>query len=412
MNILFIVPYTPDRVRVRPYNLIRCLTGLRHHVYVATVWTNNADLQALKHLETECHMVISEKASRLQSLFYCLSTLPSSKPLQAAYSWQPKLASQLKLLLNRNNYDFDIIHVEHLRGSRYGLLIKSIINSNNRKIPIVWDSVDCISLLFRQASKKSRNMASRLITHLETGRTYQYEKWLIDQFDRILVTSGLDKNALMSMRNLGDNQPEISVLPNGVDLEYFHPANSGEREPATLLVSGKMSYHANVAMTLHLINDILPIVWSQNPTVKLWIVGKDPPNSIKKLAQEQKILVTGTVDDMRPYLQKATMAVAPVTYGAGIQNKVLEAMACSTPVISSSQAVSALSIVPGRDALLADDPEQFARTILELLDNPVRQREVGQAGRRYVEQNHSWSNITLKLEQAYQQLFPSQVVIN
>jgi polysaccharide biosynthesis protein PslH len=399
MKVLFIVPYVPDLVRVRPYNLIRNLTALGHQVTVATLWTNHADKTAAEGLRANCHTLIVQKVNRLQTLLSCVATIPTSKPLQAAYSWQPKLARQLTSLVSQEK--FDVVHVEHLRGSRYGLFVKSLINSNQKQLPIVWDSVDCISLLFRQAAKKSRNIASRFMTGFETNRTYQYERWLIGQFNRILVTSPVDKHAFESMRNTSKGRPEISVIPNGVDLDYFRPVESGAREPATLVLSGKMSYHANVAMAMHLVHEILPIIWSQNPEVKLWIVGKDPPQSIIKLAQNPAIQVTGTVDDIRPYLQKATMAVAPITYGAGIQNKVLEAMACGTPVITTTQAISALSIRPDEDALIADEPVKFAESIIGLLKNPNQQREVGQAGRRYVEENHRWIDITSNLEQIY-----------
>jgi sugar transferase (PEP-CTERM/EpsH1 system associated) len=404
MNILFIVPYVPDMVRVRPYNLIRNLTALGHQVSVATLWSNKAERTALEQLKKDCHQVLAEQTNRWQTLFSCVATLPTSKPLQSAYSWQPKLARQLISLVNQNNYDFDVVHVEHLRGSRYGLFLPSVIKSKTKKLPIVWDSVDCISLLFRQASKKSRNLVSRLMTYFEINRTYQYERWLLGQFDRILVTSSVDKIAFESMCDTGKEFPEISVIANGVDLDYFHPIGLGAREPATLVLSGKMSYHANVAMAMHLVYEILPVVWSQNPDVKLWVVGKDPPQSIRKLAQNPAIQVTGTVDDIRPYLQNATMAVAPITYGAGIQNKVLEAMACGTPVIATSQAVSALSIRHDRDAIIADEPGKFAQSVLDLLKNPNQQREVGQAGRRYVEDNHRWTDITSKLEQIYDQV--------
>jgi sugar transferase (PEP-CTERM/EpsH1 system associated) len=404
MNILFIVPYVPDMVRCRSYNLIRNLTALGHKVSVATLWSNNADRIALEQLKTDCHQVLAVKTNRWHTLFSCVATLPTSKPLQAAYSWQPELARQLESLVNQNNNDFDVVHVEHLRGSRYGLFLKSVINSKNKKLPIVWDSVDCISLLFRQASKKSRKLVSRLMTQFETNRTYQYERWLLGQFDRILVTSSVDKRAFESMRNTGEEQPEISVITMGVDLDYFQPIGSRAREPATLVLSGKMSYHANVAMVMHLVYEILPVIWSQNPDVKLWVVGKDPPQSIRKLAQNPAIQVTGTVDDIRPYLQNATIAVAPITYGAGIQIKVLEAMACGTPVIATSQAVSALSIRPDRDALIADEPGKFAQSVLDLLKNPNRQQEVGQAGRQYVEENHRWTDITPKLERIYGQV--------
>ena len=401
MNILFIVPYVPDLVRVRPYQLIRNLTSLGHQVSVATLWANNTERTALEKLKTDCHQVIAEHTNRWQILMSCAATLPTSKPLQAAYSWQPNLARQLKSLVNQNNHQFDVIHVEHIRGSRYGLFLKSALKNDNMKLPIIWDSVDCISLLFRQASKKSRNLVSRIITRFETNRTYQYERWLLGQFDRILVTSSLDKSAFESMHNMVNEQSKISVIPNGVDLDYFHPMGSGTCEPATLVLSGKMSYHANTAMAMHLVHEILPLVWSQNPEVILWIVGKDPPQYIRKLAQNPAIKVTGTVDDIRPYLQKATMAVAPIIYGTGIQNKVLEAMACGTPVIASSQAVSALSIHPDKDVIIANEPEMFAQLILDLLNNPDRQNEIGQAGRRYVEKNHRWKDITSKLIQIY-----------
>jgi sugar transferase (PEP-CTERM/EpsH1 system associated) len=404
MKIIFIVPYVPDKVRVRSYNLIRNLTLLGHQVSVATIWSTDAERSSLEQLKQHCHQVIAVPANRWRSLFSCIATLPTSRPIQSAYSWQPGLAKHLIALLNQDQRGFDVVHVEHLRGSRYGLFLKSTTDTKNKTLPIVWDSVDCISLLFRQASQKSNHLTSRLITHFETNRTYHYERWLLDQFDRILVTSSVDKSAFQAMRNLDPGQSTISVVPNGVDLDYFHPLESGSRESTTLVLSGKMSYHANVAMALHLVHEILPIVWSRIPEVKLWIVGKDPPHSLRKLAQNPAILVTGTVEDIRPYLQTATIAVAPITYGAGIQNKVLEAMACGTPVIASSQAVSALSIQPDKDALIAEGAVKFAQAIIELLENPNRRAEIGQAGRSYVEENHQWANITQQLVQVYHQV--------
>ncbi len=130
-----------------------------------------------------------------------------------------------------------------------------------------------------------------------------------------------------------------------------------------------MSYHANVTMVIHLVKDILPMVWNERPDVKLWIVGKDPPKEIRMLAKNSAICVTGTVDDIQAYLQQATIAVAPVAYGAGIQNKVLEAMACATPVIASSQAISALDVEASHDILVENDPMEFSKAILDLLAN-------------------------------------------
>jgi glycosyltransferase involved in cell wall biosynthesis len=168
-----------------------------------------------------------------------------------------------------------------------------------------------------------------------------------------------------------------------------------------------MSYHANVTMTLHLVHEIMPHVWQQRPEAKLLVVGKDPAREIQALAQNPNIVVTGTVDALPPYLQKATVAVAPITYGAGIQNKILEAMGCGTPVVTTPQAVSALCIEPGRDLLVADSPESYAQAILSVLANPQRQEELGRNGRLYVEQHHHWPNVAARLETIYAEAIDS-----
>ena len=134
------------------------------------------------------------------------------------------------------------------------------------------------------------------------------------------------------------------------------------------------------------------------------IVGKDPPKEIGSLALHPAITVTGTVRDIRPYLQKATIALAPLTYGAGIQNKVLEAMACGTPVVTSPQAVSALNVQDRKDILVAQQPEKFAQLVIELLDNPDYCDEISLSSRRYVEENHRWGSIGTQLEGIYHEI--------
>ena len=104
---------------------------------------------------------------------------------------------------------------------------------------------------------------------------------------------------------------------------------------------------------------------------------------------------------MADFIQASTIAVAPLLYGAGIQNKALEAMSCGTPVVATSQATAALAIRPGEDVLVADGAEAFARAVLTLLDSPELRASVGAAGRRYVEQNHSWDAVCELLEAAY-----------
>lgn len=406
MNILFIVPYVPNLIRVRPYNLIRHLSEHGHSVTVLTIWTNEREREDMEELKKYCKSVQAVHLPKWRSLLNCLTALPTHKPLQSVYCWDQSLVKQIASIARSNNGSkpFDVIHVEHLRGALYGLYCKALLCH----LPVVWDSVDCISLLFQQASMLSKKRISRLITSFELERTQKYEWKLAKSFNRTLVTSPADRDALLSMAPPTETVPDISVLPNGVDLSYFKPDRTVRRECATLVISGKMSYHANISMVLYLVQSIMPIIWSRRPDVQLWIVGKDPSNEIQALANQPGVMVTGTVNDIRPYLQKATIAVAPLTYGAGIQNKVLESLACATPLISTPQAVSAIGVEPGREVLVASEPGEFAGLVLYLLENPQCRQRLGEAGRKYVEQNHPWTRITDQLEGEYDEVIHTE----
>jgi sugar transferase (PEP-CTERM/EpsH1 system associated) len=414
MKILYIVPYAPNLIRVRPYNLIRELVKRGHEVTVGTVWTNENDQQDIANLSKLVHKVESVHVPRWRSYRNCLLALPTRVPLQAVYSWQPALLNQFEVNLRRNGEQtqkFDIVHVEHLRGSQYGLKVKSLFP----QIPIVWDSVDCISLLFKLAAGRSKRRSSKWISSFELKRNQWYEGWLTSQFDHTLVTSSIDRQALADLaKNNGNHKPKITVIPNGVDLDYFTPGDDSLRRKDTLVVSGKMSYHANVTMVLDLVEKIMPHIWSKQPEVKLWIVGKDPTPEIRSLDQKRGITVTGTVDDIRLYLRQATVAVAPISYGVGIQNKVLEAMACGTPLVATPQAVSTLSVANGKDLLVSDHPAQFAEHVIQLLENQPYREQIGRSGLQYVEANHKWSIIANRLEGIYYECIirPLSPVIN
>jgi len=423
MKILFIVPYTPTLIRVRPYALLRTLVRRGHTITLATLWQNEQEHRALGALAALGIEVITQPLSKMRSLWNCAWALPGQAPIQAAYCWQPYFAQQLRQLVAQHS--FDLIHVEHLRGVRYALDLKQWVSSTATAVPIVWDSVDCISHLFTQAAEHSRSRAGRLMTKVELARTQRYEEWLLRQFDQILVTSASDRQALLALAvqqsavtasNTNRKTPReqdqrnaigsVTVLPNGVDLDGFYQ-NGVQKAEKTLVFSGKMSYHANVTAALHLVQEIMPQVWASDPTVQVQLVGKDPPAQIRALATgdasnpSEQVLVTGEVPDMQPYLSRATLAVAPLLYGAGIQNKVLEAMACGTPVIASPHASSGLQAKAGRDLLVAHNAADFATSILALLDNPTQRAQIAQDGRAYVEQTHTWDAVGAQLEAIY-----------
>jgi sugar transferase (PEP-CTERM/EpsH1 system associated) len=386
--------------------LVRNLVAGGHQVILGTLWTDERELKNLTEMKEICERVVAFRLQKLRSLSNCSLALPTKKPLQYVYCWEPGLERDLENIILQYQSGIDVIHVEHLRGAAYGSKLQPFLRRNNLSIPIVWDSVDSISHLFRQSAQKSKQAFKRWVTQFELTRTEYYESLLANKFEHVLVTSAVDRNHFLSLRD-GDQvnlEDHISILPNGVDLTYFHPLENNAREKDTLVVSGKMSYHANISMTLFLVKEIMPLVWEKRPEVKLWIVGKDPAKEIVKLANNPLITVTGMVPDLGTYLRQATVAVAPIVYGTGIQNKVLEAMACGTPVVTSPQALNALEAVAGRDLEQATTPVEYAEKILNLLAMPGYRHELGNSGRVYVENHHRWSVIVERLIKIYQEI--------
>jgi glycosyltransferase involved in cell wall biosynthesis len=308
----------------------------------------------------------------------CLGAVASPDPLQARFSWSPQLADANRRLLAENV--FDVVHVEHLRGARYGLALIAASRQDSRRPAMVWDAVDCISRLFEATAEKSVLSRARLAARLELPRTRRYERRTPSCFDTVLVTSEDDRQEFLQLAaaSSASPSPRIEVVPNGVELHGGVQIPT-RRQSQTIVMTGKMSYHANATAALWLVREVMPVVWSSCPEARLLIVGKDPPREVLELA-DRRITVTGEVEDVRPFLEQATVSVAPIRYGVGIQNKVLEALGCGTPVVATPTAIAAIAVKPGRDLLVADTPRAFADAIAALFDDGALRDRLSEAG--------------------------------
>ena len=397
MRLLFLVPYAPTPIRTRPYHLLRELVRSGHTITLATLYADTIEYDALAQWRAAGVETLAARLSRTRALKNVLGATFTAAPLQAAYCWQPELFQMILQTLKQNS--FDAIHVEHLRGAWYGLRIQEFLRKQKRATPVIWDSVDCITHLFEQASRASASITSRMMTRAEIGRTRAYEKKLAQTFAHTTVVSKSERAAFCEI--LETDCERVSVVPNGVDVEFFTPPSS-PRDPATILFSGKMSYHANVTAAFYLLDEIMPRVWNVLPHARVQIVGQNPPPSLLRRANE-RVQVIGYVPDMRPYLQRATVACAPIQYGAGTQNKVLEAMACGTAVVATPQAVAALDAQSERDVLIGTTPEQLGAQVTRVLTEQNFRARLEQRGRTYVETHHVWQHSASRLTEIYSQ---------
>jgi glycosyltransferase involved in cell wall biosynthesis len=312
--------------------------------------------------------------------------------MQAAYCASDALARQVQAMLTAERYD--VVHVEHLRAAAPGLTAAT-------DAARVVDAVDCMSRLHAQAARRGPTWISRTLARLELEPTRRFERQLLQRVDRVLATTEREREGLLAEADA--RAAPIGVLPNGVDTAYFAPL-AVEREPQTLIFVGRMAYHANQAAIRILLEAVMPRVWARRPQARLLLVGADPPRALRAWVRHagSRVSLSGVVDDVRPWLARATLAACPLPYAVGIQNKVLEAMAMALPVVASPAAAVALTAArAGCHLLVEAEPDRFAAAVVRLLDDPAAAARLGAAGRAYVQAEHQWPTLVAQLEALY-----------
>lgn len=388
MQVLFVTPYPPSHIRVRSYGFVHQLAQ-HHTVTVLALCTSERELTEALALRRSGITITPVWEPSYRPYLRSLRALATPLPLQVAFGAAPALRAAIQEQVTSGHVD--VLHVEQIRV--LGALPDEL------PIPIIWDAVDCISQLYAEGARAGATFMLRLVGAMEARRVRAYERLQLHRFRHVLVTSERDRQALLDLAS--ESQiAEITVLPHGIDQHYFQPY-TGPRQPQTLIFSGKMSFHANVAGAMTLVERIMPLLWAQRPDIRLIIAGSNPPRKVRRLARDPRIQVTGYVPDLRPFIAQAQVAVSPLPYAVGIQNKVLEAMALGTPVVASSCAIAGLQATSGLDVLVADEPESFAAAVLRLLDDQVLWQRLAERGPAYVARYHNWEDIVRRLTAVY-----------
>jgi len=201
-------------------------------------------------------------------------------------------------------------------------------------------------------------------------------------------------------RRLADLDPGIRAcsIPTGVDTGYFTP-NGYQERPNTLVFSGSMDWHPNEDAILYFSDAILPRIRAAVPDVSLTVVGRNPTARLREVAERAGIVVTGTVDDVRPSVGEGSVYVVPLRAGGGTRIKIFEALAMAKPVVSTTVGAEGLALESGRHFVAADEPNEFAAAVVSLLRDPQRRQAIGQAGRRLVEAHYSWQTVAKAFEE-------------
>ena len=251
-------------------------------------------------------------------------------------------------------------------------------------LPVLGDIAD-------EAAKEAMHDVKRARTPIAVARslknlanTWRFQKKYLGHTGICTVVSGMDRVTLS--RNCPDL--DVAVVPNGVDSDVFAPQGVDEVFPS-LVFEGTMDFLPNKDGIQAFCRDTLPLIHAQRPDVRLFIVGKNPVPEVEALASD-RVIVTGFVDDVKPWVEKSSIFVCPLLRGAGIKNKILQAWSLERPVVATTVSCGGLPLEPGVNIEIADEPQLFAKTVLELLDDVDRRRALGKAGRQTVLDKCSW----------------------
>lgn len=267
-------------------------------------------------------------------------------------------------------------------------------------IPKIIDFVDVDSEKWRVYAN-FHSFPLSWIYRLESDRLSRYEVEVAKAFDHSVFVS--EKEANLFKQRIKDRG--ISVIPNGVDLDYFDPDRYAGicSKQTSIVFTGVMDYFPNVDAVKYFCTEIFPLVRESFPEAWFFIVGRNPTRQVKKLGLQHNVTVTGSVPDIRSYLEMAKIFVAPFRIARGIQNKILEAMAMGIPVVGTSEAFQGVKATMSDGIRIADEPKGFAREVLTFLNNPELRQLCSLQSRRYVQRHHQWQECGILLESLLQE---------
>ena len=386
MNILFIAarfPYPPLKGdQVRAYHQLRIL-GKRHRVTLLCFAEDEVSPEELAEVQQYCEKVIVLPLRRPQMLWGLVCGIGTSYPLQTLLFRNNAMRTAVRQEIETGK--FDLAYVQLVRMAPY--------IEKEAQLPRVIDFVDAISLNMARRAKHEHGLR-RWAVKLEERRLQRYERRLCEQFDHATVVSPVDRDAI------GD-YPNLHINANGVNLADF-TYYDGPRQPHSLVFTGNMCYLPNINAVTWFTGEVLPILKKEVPDVQLKIVGTNPHPVVRALAeQDPSIEVTGFVPRVQEHLSRAAIAIAPMQGGAGIQNKVIEAMACGTPLVATSYAMGGIRARDGEHLLTGNDPFSFSAQVLRLMREPELSRTLSRNAYELVKEEYAWENYAAQLEDVY-----------
>jgi len=383
MRILMLSPTFPFPLnmgsKIRIYNILKELSRSHEVTLVSLVHGNveKNDIEKIKSISSELYIYSIPQQRRWISALKSLFSLNSYRVVRC---WSPQLKNSIHDVISK---EFDIIWVHFLN------MFFFLPHDFSNEPLVVLDQHNADELMWKRFLNKGP-WFQRLFAIQNIWKVRLFQKKIFKNVDVILSVSEKEAEFMLKRANKLLN---VFTTPNGVDIEYFRPLLKKNKKIDMIVFCGSMDVLMNIDAVNRFVFDIFPIVKRSVPNAKFYIIGRNPVPQVRKLSKIEGIHVTGTVDDIRPFFEKAKVAVAPFRYGAGTKFKILEAMAMGMPIVSTSIGCQGIEVVHRTHLFIEDDKQMFAKRIIELMKNEDLCRIIGLAGRKLVEQKYSWRSI-------------------
>ncbi len=398
MRILLLTPQRPypahQGTTLRNFNIVKELAK-RHTVCVLCFLEPDQDPNDSGPLPELCQWVDTIPVPHRTTALRLRQMLTTLRPDMSWRLWSPEFKQRLNQRLQAQ--PFDVVAIEAIEMAPYLPDIEALTPTPQ----IIYDAHNAEWILQKRAFttdiKQPARWPGALYSWVQWHRLVRYEADLMRRTNHTIAMSPQDKAALHQI----NPQTPITIVPNGVDLTAYSQFE-GLPIAHDLVFTGKMDFRPNIDAVLWFGQHVLPLIQAQRPGITFAIVGQRPHPKLDVLRSIPKITITGFVDDIRPYIAGATVYVAPLRVGGGTRLKILEAMTMARPIVSTSVGAEGFPVTHGQELYFADDPQTYAQTVLNLLDNPMRRAKVGQAGKAFAQAHYGWDALIPDMEAAYQ----------